>query len=687
MKNIDSFNLDAFDPLYNNNINNVREDIAKRDTLDNNNNALPEVANCHGSYADVQAITKRLVSRGIDITSGYKNWVDVAFALTDAFGENGRSLFHELSAVNPDYDYAACDKKYTDCLRGQGNGIHIETFFYKAAEAGIDLREFGREKAQQMYSLQAVQESFQPEFANFASSQVCNADNKNREDALRESVEGNSKNNESEMQTCELANFANSAEQKPKNHGLMTGKTFSDKLRREDLPSILYPVLDNTTSASDTDKMLIGVLSMTSIVVKDGVYGLYDRRKVYSPLYNIVYGGPACGKGELEAVRHILEPIKKEMLDAYKADMERYEMEKALWENTPKKLRGPEPKEPAFKSPFISANSTASATYRQMDANGGWGIIFDTEADSMSNMLSKKEYGDYSDLGRKCYHHEPISMNRASDNTHVDIQEPKLAIMLTCTPSQIPVLLPANNVANGFASRFLFYGLPDQKISFRNVFANNDVPLEDIYKPMGQQMMQLWKALQARKDNPMQFVLSDAQQKEFYHVFNDVLSEQFAMLGDGIHSFIFRIALACFRYCLILTLLRRLSEYPQAEGMFEDDRRCIVCDDRDFRTSMIMIDCFINHTARVYHVVAAEDVDPFKHTTKQPSEEVKKFYAALPDGRTFSTAEAKKVGLALGFSARSVDNYLKDMCTEFRVVERIKYGVFCKVALQDGLVA
>ena len=90
---------------------------------------------------EVQQVVEALTSRGIDITVGYENWRNLAFALADGLGESGRSHFHALSSLHPDYNYTECDKQYTACLHGRGSGITIKTFFAMAKEAGVDLSE------------------------------------------------------------------------------------------------------------------------------------------------------------------------------------------------------------------------------------------------------------------------------------------------------------------------------------------------------------------------------------------------------------------------------------------------------------------------------------------------------------------------------------------------------------------
>ena len=89
---------------------------------------------------EVQQVVQALTSRGIDITVGYANWRNLAFALADGLGENGRSHFHALSSLHADYNYTECDKQYTACLHGRGSGITIKTFFAMAKEVGVQLR-------------------------------------------------------------------------------------------------------------------------------------------------------------------------------------------------------------------------------------------------------------------------------------------------------------------------------------------------------------------------------------------------------------------------------------------------------------------------------------------------------------------------------------------------------------------
>ena len=120
--------------------------------------AVPSPAPATTEGCDEQQIrveTDLLVSRGIDITDSYGDWLNLGFALADGLGEQGRVPFHELSRLNAKYNPSDCDKQYTHCLKGRGHGITIKTFFRMAQDAGVDISRVARE-AQAMKPVCAI---------------------------------------------------------------------------------------------------------------------------------------------------------------------------------------------------------------------------------------------------------------------------------------------------------------------------------------------------------------------------------------------------------------------------------------------------------------------------------------------------------------------------------------------------
>lgn len=606
---------------------------------------------------EVRQITESLIHRGIDITAGYDNWLTLGFALADGLGESGRSFYHDLSRMNAEYDYAECDRKYNNCLQGKRKGVTIRSFFYMAKEAGIDIGQIAKEH-------RSSNNCVAKEVDICAKNAIVPTGTFAEKMGKIGVFEGLSQDVSSDI----LAQLAQ-----------LPGMTFTDKINREDWPAFCQKILDSQDDPVGRDKMILGSLNIISGVLPKSLYSIYDRRRIYPSLYTIIYGGFASKKGDLEACRKLLEPVKRQMRQQYEKEVADYELALANWENAPKASRGKMPEEPTLRSPFIPANSSASAVYRALAANGGWGEIFDTEADTLTNMLSKKEYGDFSDLLRKAHHHEECSMARVGEHLFIEIIEPRLSVLLTCTDSQLHPLLAADNFVNGLASRFLFYALLNGIIEFRDVFEGSDRPIEDTYKQLGEQLFVLYQTLLERMAHPIQFVLSKAQQAAFLQAFKEMLTEHYELFGDGIQGFIYRLALECYRITMVLSALRRLSEQLETgDCLFEEVEQALCCDDRDFHIALTIIECLVKHTVRIYKVFSQTQESPFLKADKKDAEQIKKLYMALPNGCEFKTAEAKEIALRLGFKERSIARYLHEMVEDYKVLVQPRYGYYQK---------
>ena len=632
--------------------------------------------------SDAVRIVNELAARHIDITETYKQWVSVAFALISEFGEQGREMFHMLSRQNSRYQYEESDRKFSSCLKSHGSGITIKTIFHLAKEAGVELANHEN----YLHEERRTGMSTPPT----PPTPPCGGNNENIENST---VLGCFNEFGGVAELAELADFPSEP------HLSVTGYTFSDKLPLEDLPAFLAPIYEVHDNSVDRDKMLLGALNIISGLMGGangtadchcGIYGLYDARRVYAPLYNIVYGAAGSSKGEIAFCKRIAAPVKQEMRRQYEYEKQQYEQQMAQYEaqgkGKAKADRGEAPKEPPYRDPFVPGNSSSSAVYRAMDANGGWGMMFETEADTVSAMIAS-DYGNYSDLMRKAHHHEPISMNRVTDRIHIDIDEPKLSVFLTCTPGQLSALFTASSFENGLGSRILFYEMPEEKATFHDVFARKDEPLEETYRRMGDAFLPLYHELRERKDSPLQFVMSSAQQQQFLAAFGSMLHEQNGMLGSGITAFIYRLALEGFRYAMVLTALRRLSEWTaipvtQKEGgIFRPDERALVCDDRDFRSAMTIVGSLVNHTTRVYAVLAKENDNPFAKIGVSLSAEEQRVYRSLPETE-FKTSDFKAVAQRVDIPLRSAERMLSKFCNVYRIISPVRYGFYRKVMLR-----
>ena len=472
--------------------------------------------------------------------------------------------------------------------------------------------------------------------------------------------------------------------------GFFNGYTFSDKLNTADLPPILKRIMQLHDDVVSRDKMIIGTLNIVSGLIgaasgtpdmPSGVYGLYDGRKVYAPLYNILFANAGSSKGDLNFCRQLAKPLKDEMRREYEGKKMEYERLMAAYEAKRKQKdkgdRGEPPVEPVFRTPFVPGNSSSSAVYRAIDANGGWGLMFETEADTVSAMISS-DYGNYSDLMRKAFHHETISMNRVSEKLHIDVDSPRLSVMLTCTPGQLQPLFP--NWENGLGSRFFFYQFPEEEPRFNNVFARNTRPLDEEYLKMGESLLKLYHALEERKGRPVQFVMSSNQQESFLTSFQEMLKDQYEMLGSEYKAFVYRLALGGFRYAMVLSTLRRLATMTDLGGIFQPEESAMVCDDRDFATAMTIVETLANHTARVYTRLAKETENPFAEKGIKLTPEEIKIYRRLPDGE-FKASDYVAIAKEQNISRASAYRLINLFCNAYGIITPTRHGYYRKAAV------
>ena len=591
----------------------------------------------------ILAVGQELLAIGANIADSYSDWLRLGFALADGLGSEGRDLYHQLSAQSSKYNEAQCEKKWQQCLAKNNGRTSIKTFYYMAQQAGVDLSDIGRRFPSNPQFPQPEGEELEYIFKVLSDDSICLPQGEGSEGikGMRETTDEQS---------------------------LGFSETFSDKINLDDLPPILQEAASTQADAEGKDKMILGTLDCLSGAAPN-VYGVYDNRRVYPPFYTIISAPAAADKGQLTACRQLLMPIQHELDLLNQKAQEEYQQQMAqhLALDKSKRAATPQPKEPPYRSVFIPANSSATATYQALSDNHGWGTIFETEADTMTQTL-KSDYGDYSDGLRKAFHHEPICYSRRKEQERVNIYSPRLAVMLTCTPGQIPLLLPS--CENGLGSRFIFYNLR-RRLFWRNVFERHDKTLDEQMKELGERYLRLYHALDGFHEHPLEFLLSNEQQQEFNQFFEGLQLEQVGLYGDDLIAFVRRLGLVCFRLAMMLTLLRHESKQP----MFDPLSQSLICCDKDFHTAMTIANCLINHTAHVYANLVPHD-DKCQTAATGMTIPEKRFFDSL--SIEFTTAEARQKALEIGIAWKTAERYLGNFTSRYHVVHRIKNGQYKK---------
>ena len=577
---------------------------------------------------DIETITQRIETSCIDITSGYDNWRDLGFALSEELGEAGRDYFHRISRFNSDYDHAEADKQYDRCLKAHGSGVTIKTFFQKAKEAGISI-------------LTGTKSAISAESAK--SAPYRNADIKSKS---------------AESLTAEIAEIAETAEMEE----IIELPTFSQEVA-DSLPDFLKKIVGISNSEADSDILLLGTLTVLSACMPH-IRGVYDRRTVYPNLFLFVTARASSGKGRLNLCRHLVEPIHDRLREINEAEVMEYKHKLAEYNAAGKKKVDMEkPEEPPMRMLFIPANSSATAVYQVLNDNGGEGLMFETEGDTLANTFGS-DYGNYSDGFRKAFHHETISYIRRKDREYVNIKQPKLSTLLTGTPRQIMNLI--SDAENGLFSRFAFYYL-DTKLVWNNVFANSsNETLEDYFQTLGREYQDFFNILKECKD--ITFYFTAEQEADFNATFDEWQQDYVESCGEEFVATVRRLGVIMFRIAMCLSALRIMED-----GNFEDT---LCCMDEDYRTAKTIADVLIKHDARVFHTLANTTAAPKTASAAQRQSVHLKFFEALPD--EFDRKAYTELATQMGLNPKSMDRVIRKWCDEGKL-ENITHGKYAKV--------
>lgn len=597
-------------------------------------------------------LVEYLKAHGINLTASYDDWTRIGLALANHFGEPGREIFHELSQADSRYNPTECDKKYNSYLRGSSSATtcNLATIFYLAKQQGIDLGKInGNSHGDRNSHLNSMKFSDIPQ------------ENRTRE--AREENEGKEvlgeKNQYSAKNSLEMSQDKDSSEEK-----VFTAPTFSDKVTGH-LPSLLQSIIDLMDTPLMGDMMFFGAIPILCCILHF-IVGIYDRRKVYPLWFGYLYAQAGSSKGILTSLLKLSDPIEAEIRAENEHEMEEYQEAMRLYNAQQKDKHsstGEMPKEPPYRSMYLPANSSSSATYRALNNNHGWGLIFETEGDVLANALAK-DYGDYSTGLRNGFHHEPIRMSRCANNEHITINNPDFSCLLSGTPAQVRTLLPS--AENGLASRFEFYQA-NQKLTWRNVFEKSDTSLDEDMEKLGQRLLSLYHLLKDSKKE-INFKLTKGQQARFNDFFEKEQKEFFGLAGWDIVASVRRLALSTFRLMMVFSACRL-----EGSSVVPDE---ITCTDEDFESCLTIMDILMQHTLHVFATLIPQS----ENSATMPSPltvEQQKFLDSL--GEQFTTKEYKEAAKKLHIADKTAEKLMNRMVNKYCLVVRARQGVYQKI--------
>ena len=625
------------------------------------NTNVQSVNNAGMSTADnelqkVRAVCKELLARAANIADDENDYFHLLEAMAD-LGDDGKELCRSLCQQSAKYEEPDFEKKWRWAMNNSRRTIHIATFYEMAKQNGVDLSAISRQFPSNPSNPQ-VSPGNDSMGATTNGSQSYSIHNQN-----------NNKNCNSSLSPASVS--------QGKSEGMREVResfsdTFSDKIDAGAYPELLRRAADTQESLEDKDKITLGSLVTVSGAMP-GVQGIYGGKRLAPPLY-LIFGAPSgtAEKGMINDCRQWLMPIEYAMRHEYEQAQAEYEEEKARFEAMKPKERAQQkkPVEPTRQTVFIPANSSATAVYQELADNGGMSVFFETEADTLTQAL-QQDYGNYSDGLRKAFHHETICYSRRTEKEYVYVDKPKLAVLLTCTPGQIPLLLPSGNVENGLANRFVYY-LMRGFHGWKDPWASQDEPLEDRLYAIGKDYQKLYLQLLKRKNSPLEFTLTQEQRAEFNAFFAPLYHDQIKLYGESIDAFVFRLGVTTFRLAMVLTVLR-CFEHPEDLAA---EQKVLVCRNEDFQTAKTIANTLINHTAYVYDNLLEHNAVENPQVAAMLSQE-QQLYAALSDD--FTTQDYQTAARSLGIAESTAERYVGKFCTKYMVARRVRNGLYNKL--------
>lgn len=230
----------------------------------------------------------------------------------------------------------------------------------------------------------------------------------------------------------------------------------------EKLPPVIREAVRYYADVRERDMGVLAACTVLSACLP-GVHGYYRRKWLTPHLYTVEVAPAANGKGCVDEMRHLADHYATLIKTESEREVQEYQQALDDWEAKKAELRGKHksmsvkdaPKPAYVRYLVVSGQVTKAKLLVHLRDNGEAGLlIVDSEIDTLIT-ATKQDYGQFDDLLRKAFHHEPVSSSRKGDNEMILVDRPTVALLLAGTPGQFSRLIP--DAENGLMSRLLLY--------------------------------------------------------------------------------------------------------------------------------------------------------------------------------------------------------------------------------------
>ncbi|MFZ4107253.1 DUF3987 domain-containing protein [Flavobacterium sp.] len=460
---------------------------------------------------------------------------------------------------------------------------------------------------------------------------------------------------------AKFADFAKNTENIPqsKDEFLMNMPMLPDEVF-DKLPEILKQGAAVFQDRRERDVFLTGALSIISGCMRN-VVGLYRAKEHFANLFVFIIAPAASGKGSLTFAKVLGDKFHDKLVaesleqqKIYKIELQEYKRKINDKKQDTSELAPPE--EPPFKVLFIPANNSSARVIQHLKEGDEQGIFCETEADTMGAVF-KQDWGSYSDLLRKAFHHEPISYSRKTNKEWVEIKKPRLSVALAGTPGQVENLI--KSAEDGLFSRFIFYTFKSEIVWVKASDTMNGINLTAHFEQLSDTVLQFVGFLETY--DKINFKLSENQWEKLNEFGENCLNSLATFVSEDLSSTSKRLGLILYRVAMVITALRYFDN-----GEIANEYHCT---DEDFELALSLVKVYQDHS-----------VFMFKELPKQATvtdKLLKQFFEKL--ATSFRRKEAITLAEAeLGIKERTADLYLSKLVA-FKWIEKTRNGIYQKI--------